>query len=119
RMRQLNRLEVLYTAYSGRTEENARRAKEDLFGVQNSRKAFIGGLAGLLDPALMGKKKSEEEALRRAVVGDPKLKETSAAWEKIAQAQKVIGDNALDYNLLAAGVAFNSHLFGIARTLLR
>jgi hypothetical protein len=48
RMRQLNRLEVLYTAYSVRTEENARRAKEDLFGVQNSRKAFIGGLGGLL-----------------------------------------------------------------------
>ncbi len=119
RMRQLNRLEMLSTAYSARDDENARRAKEDLFSVQNSRKAFIGGLAGLLDPALMGKKKSQEEALRRAVVGDPKLKETPAAWEKIAQAQKVIGDNALDYNLLAAGAGFNSHLFGIARTLLR
>ncbi|MCI0539284.1 MAG: S46 family peptidase, partial [Verrucomicrobiales bacterium] len=119
RMRQLNRLEVLYNAYSARSEENARRAKEDLFSVQNSRKAFIGRLGGLLDPALMTKKKSEEEVLRQAVARDSKLKETSAAWEKIAQAQEVIAANALDYNLLEAGAAFNSQLFGIARTLLR
>ncbi|MCI0534909.1 MAG: S46 family peptidase [Verrucomicrobiales bacterium] len=119
RMRQLNRLEVLYNAYSARSEENARRAKEDLFSVQNSRKAFIGRLGGLLDPALMAKKKGEEEALRQAVARDSKLKETSAAWEKIAQAQEVIAANALDYNLLEAGVAFNSQLFGIAHTLLR
>src|SRR2546428_467729 len=32
-LRWLNRLEVLYTAYSARSEENARRAKEDLFSV--------------------------------------------------------------------------------------
>src|SRR4030095_13585679 len=70
-------------------------------------------------PALMAKKKSEEEMLRQAVSRDPKLKETSAAWEKIAQAQKVIGENALNYNLLEARAGFNSHLFTIARTLLR
>src|SRR6267143_3682918 len=33
----LHSLEVLLTAYSARTEENARRAKDDLFSVQNSR----------------------------------------------------------------------------------
>src|SRR5205807_4252075 len=38
-LQRLFRLEVLYTAYSARSDENARRAREDLFGIQNSRKA--------------------------------------------------------------------------------
>ena len=37
---------------AARSEENARQAKEMLFGVQNSRKARDGGLAGLLDPGV-------------------------------------------------------------------
>jgi hypothetical protein len=119
RMRQLNRLEVLYTAYSARSEENARRAKEDLFGVQNSRKAFTGRLGGLLDPALMARKRAAEAKLREAAASDTKWKDAAAAWGKIAAAQDVITANALDYNLLEAGAGFNSHLFGIARTLLR
>ena len=36
--------------WSARNGENARRAREALFGVQNSRKAFDGRLAGLLSP---------------------------------------------------------------------
>ncbi len=60
----LHRLEVMLTAYSGRTEENARRAKKMLFGVQNSRKAREGGLAGLLDPNIMARKQTSEKQLR-------------------------------------------------------
>ncbi len=57
-LQRLNRWEVLLLAFSGRSEENARQAKELLFGVQNSRKARVGGLAGLLDPQLMARKKA-------------------------------------------------------------
>ena len=119
RLRQLNRLEVLMMSYSGRSEENARRAKEDLFSVQNSRKAFIGRIGGLLDPVLMGKKQADEQKLRDAVARDPKLADIAGAWEKIAAAQKAIAEIALDYNVLEAGSGFNSELFGIARALLR
>ncbi|MBY0459046.1 MAG: S46 family peptidase, partial [Gemmataceae bacterium] len=35
----LNRLEVLLQAWSGRSEQNAQRAEEELFSIQNSRKA--------------------------------------------------------------------------------
>ena len=56
----LKREEVLVASWSGRTEENARRARELLFGLQNSRKALDGRLAGLLDPDLMGPKAKEE-----------------------------------------------------------
>jgi hypothetical protein len=118
-LRRLFRLEVLLTAYSARSKENARRAKDDLFGVQNSRKALKGELAGLLDPALVQKKVANEKKLREAVAERDEFKEALGAWDRIATAQKVIGENARVYNLLEAGLAFGSDFFGIGRTLLR
>src|SRR5438045_651548 len=118
-LERLRGLEVLLLSYSARSVENARRAKEDLFGVQNSRKAYIGELAGVLDPELMVEKNAAEKKLRDAVSVDPALKETAGAWDRIGQAQKIIADNALRYNLIEAGHGLHSDLFGIARTLLR
>ena len=115
----LNRLEVLLTSYSGRSKENARRAKDDLFGVQNSRKANKGRLEGLLDPDVMAKKAATEKNLRDAVAGRQEFKDVRDSWERIATAQKIIAEHARDYNLLEGGSAFGSELFGIARTLLR
>jgi hypothetical protein len=118
-LQRLYGLEVLLNAWSGREEENARRAKELLFGVQNSRKARDGGIAGLLDPRIMDAKKSAETKLRNTVASDAKLKEYAGAWDKIAAAQKVIGEHAKKYNNYEAGAGFQSDLFGIARTLVR
>ncbi|HXT40408.1 MAG TPA: S46 family peptidase [Candidatus Angelobacter sp.] len=118
-LERLRNLEVLLLSYSARSDENARRAKEDLFSVQNSRKAFIGELAGVLDPNLMEAKKAAEKKLRDAVAASPDFKDAAGAWEKIADAQNVIAESALRYNLLEAGQGFHSDLFGIARTLLR
>ena len=115
----LYRLEVLLSSYSGRSQENARRAKDELFGVQNSRKANIGRLAGLMDPKIMDKKMSDEKKLREAVAANSELKEVAGAWDRIAAAQKVIAEHAPVFNLLEGGSAFNSELFHIARTLLR
>lgn len=115
----LYRLEVILTAYSARSQENARRAKDELFGVQNSRKANIGRLAGLLDPGVMAKKVAAEKKLRDSVTSRDDLKEVAGAWDRIAAAQKIIAENARMYNLLEGGMAFNSELFHIARTLLR
>jgi hypothetical protein len=115
----LFRSEVLLMSYSGRSQENARRAKDDFFSVQNSRKALKGELAGLLDPSVMNKKAADEKKLRDSIAGREEFKETLAAWDRIAAAQKVIGENARAYNLLEGGAAFHSDFFGIARTLLR
>lgn len=115
----LYRLEVLLGAYSTRSEENARRARDVLFGVQNSRKAREGGLAGLLDPQIMAHKQADETLLRQRVAGNPDLKESLAAWETIAAAQKVLREKALLHRLLESGHGLNCTLFGIARTLLR
>ncbi|HUR47115.1 MAG TPA: S46 family peptidase [Candidatus Saccharimonadales bacterium] len=118
-LQHLHRLEVLLEAYSSRSKENARRAKRSLFGVRNSRKAITGKLAGLLDPVVMERKAGDERKLREAVMTREDLQEARRSWQRIAEAQAIIGANAIRYNLLEGGSAFNSELFGIARTLLR
>lgn len=118
-LQRLYRWEVLLNAFSGRDEENARQARDLLFSVQNSRKARDGGLAALLDPALMAKKKKYENELRAKVAGDPKLKSAANAWDRIAEAEKILSDHVKPYTTLERGAAFNSTLFGIARQLVR
>jgi hypothetical protein len=118
-LQRLNRLEVMLMAFSGRSEENARQAKELLFGVQNSRKARVGGLAGLLDPRLMDTKREKEASLRAAAAKDENLKDARTAWDRVADAQKVRTHHIRRYTLLEGAAGFNSELFRIARTLLR
>jgi hypothetical protein len=117
------RLEVLYSIFSSRSEENARRAKEDLFSVQNSRKAREGGMGGLLDPVIMGRKKEQEDKLRTVVANISDLKDTAGAWDRVAAAVKVLAQNGLRHEMLEGGRrgprGFNSPLFRNARTLLR
>lgn len=111
--------EVYLTAWSGRSAENQRRAKDDLFGVQNSRKARLGGLGGLQDPVLMGRKAAAEKALRGAMAQDGRWSGAQAAYDRIASAQREIAQHALRYRLLEGGHGFQGELFDIARTLLR
>src|SRR5687768_9436253 len=118
-MELLHRLEVALSVYSSQSQENARRAKDFLFGVQNSRKAREGGLAGLLDPQLMNKKRAEEQRLKAAFKSSGKHQSALDAYEKIASAQKIIRENATRFNFLEGGRGFNSKYFDIARTLVR
>jgi Peptidase S46 len=115
----LNRLEVLYTAWAARSAENARRVRDDLFSVQNSRKARVGGLQGLMDPAIMARKAADEKALRAAVAADPKLKGSADAWDRIAKAVEKQKAIVKEMNLLEGGQAFNSQLYSTAKALLR
>jgi hypothetical protein len=118
-LQRLNRMEVALMSWSQRSEENARRARDDLFGVQNSRKARDGGLAGLLDPGLMARKQAEEEKLRKAVASNPELKSAADAWDRIAKAETKRREVAKEYLMYEGRSGFNSQTFGIARTLLR
>jgi hypothetical protein len=118
-LQRLNRWEVLLNAFSGRTEENARQAKEFLFSVQNSRKARIGGLAGLMDPELMQRKQEYEARLKEAAAKDAKLSEARSSWETIARTQKIRAELIKPYTALEGAAGFNSELFTIARTLVR
>jgi peptidase S46-like protein len=115
----LKRLEVLVSNWSGRNEENARRARKLLFGVQNSRKALDGRLAGLLDPELLDAKTKAEEEFRARLIGKLDHADALAAYDKIANATKILAAQAVRHSLLEGGTAFNCESFRIARTLLR
>ncbi len=73
--------------FSAVSEENAREAQDDLFGLQNSLKAVTGYQGGLLDKDLMAKKAAEEKSLRDYVESDAKRKqEFDDPWPEIAKA---------------------------------
>ncbi len=142
-LRKLFRWEVILAAYSAESRENARRAQDDLFGVQNSRKARMGMLAGLQDPSILSRKQAEEQKLRHAVqermedggrkTEDEKQTDESTRhpstvirpqdfgdpWSDVAAALKTWDGIYYDWDLLENGAAFRSKLFGIARTLVR
>jgi hypothetical protein len=67
-LNKIRRREVLLRSFSERSLENARRAQDDLFMYQNGRKARLGGLEGLQDPAVMNRKRADEKSLREAAI---------------------------------------------------
>ena len=121
----LRRMEVMLQGYSERSPENARRAEDDLFSVQNSRKAYLGILAGLQDPGIIEKKRQAEKELRDAVTKDPQLSRTYGdAWDQVATSIRTLVKIRNEYNLFAIGPqrgagALNSELFNIAIRLVR
>ena len=118
-LERLNSMEVTLLAYSAESDENARRARDLLFGVQNSRKARNGMYAGLLDPELMSQKQAAEQKFKKVLAKKTQRKGYTCLVDRISKAQQVIAGTALEYNLLEGENAFNSTLFSIARTIMR
>ena len=85
-----NRREVMLNAWSQRSFENARRARDDLFGDQNNRKRYDGYVAALFDPEIWMSIQAREQKLRAVIARDPKLRPTSAAYDRIKKAQTEI-----------------------------
>jgi hypothetical protein len=127
-LRMFYRREVLGLAYSARSFENARKARDDLFGDQNNRKRYDGYLAGLLDPQIWTQLQAREQKLRDAIAHDPKMQSTAAAYDRIKNALAEIAKNAPLYNYLEqerpipvgyrGPRAFFGNLFKYARLLL-
>lgn len=116
-LRWLKSREVLLNSYAKRGQENARQVQDEIRGIENSRKVYDGRIGGLLDPQLVAAKQAEEDALRKFAQDKPELG-AGDAWDKIAEAQRVIAATAIRYNYLEA-YAFNSDLYKIARDLAR
>jgi Peptidase S46 len=120
-LRRLWRREVQLQVFSARNDEYARMARSSLGRVQNSRKAFTGILAGLLDPQLMAKKAEAESQLRNTVnANDDYRTRWGDSWDRIADAQTTHAQIYERYTSLSGrrGV-LRSRLFGIARNLVR
>ena len=128
-LQMFNRREVLLIAWGQRSFENARRAREDLYGDQNNRKRYDGYVAALYDPEIWRAIEAREKKLRDAISRDPKLKSTTGAYDRIKKAQAELVKIAPRYDYLeeerpvSVGYrsprAFYSTLFKYARLLTR
>ena len=110
---------ALLQDFSKQSEENARIAKETIFGLQNSQKAITGYQSGLLDQTIMDAKAADEAKGRAAFKADPKNAGVSDPWEEIAQAMKAQQSIYPNLTYLERMRGFSSHLAQIARTLVR
>lgn len=97
----LRRREIMLQQFSLRGAESKRRARDELFGIQNARKAYSGMLAGLQNPQTIAAKESSQ----RSIASD---RDVAAAIEKIASIQN---DRAQQ---LGRSVDLRSGLFSIA-----
>jgi Peptidase S46 len=99
-------------------DEQTRRAVEnDIFSLENSKKAVTGYLSGLQDSSLMAKKRAFERDFRRRIAANPKLKARyGASWDAIAAAQKELAGLAKQQRWYSFG---GSPLLNIAGGLVR
>ncbi|MDT5061606.1 MAG: hypothetical protein QOH63_2065 [Acidobacteriota bacterium] len=119
-IRSLERRETVLKKYMAMGDEQTTEAQNELNSVQNSLKVYRGQLQGLQGKTLIERKRQSEDALRKAIAADPKRqKEYGDAWDAIATAHKSLASFAKERRFLDLSAAFNTQLFGIARTLVR
>ncbi|HEU5183539.1 MAG TPA: S46 family peptidase [Gemmatimonadaceae bacterium] len=97
--------------------ERERRYHNTIFSLANSEKAVTGYQSGLLDAALMAKKRAFEREFRARIAKDATLRARyGGAWDAIAAAQRELAsfDKASRYRSFAG-----SQLLGMAGQLVR
>jgi len=105
-------------AYGKQGEEAERVALEEIFGLQNSQKAYTGFLSGLRDQELMNEKREQEKKLRDAVAAKPELKDQyGAVWTDVAQAMKRYESIYKRYLLTESFMGRAATLFTLARSM--
>ena len=107
----LRRREILLQQFGLEGPESERQASDELFGIQNSRKAYGGMLLGLQDPQYMARRREDEKNLLRQIKQSDQLAEEAGAWEQIAEAQ------SRRTEMLAQTASFGCRLYEIAEAL--
>ncbi|HAH07459.1 MAG TPA: hypothetical protein DCM05_13220 [Elusimicrobia bacterium] len=103
--------------FSARDPESARRAKNLVYGYENSLKALTGGLEGLRTPGLLAEKAKAEALLRSRMLSRPETAPLAGAFDKIASAQQELASRAKEHVFRSR--SSGSRLFGLAETLVR
>ncbi|MEQ1905702.1 MAG: S46 family peptidase, partial [Pirellulaceae bacterium] len=106
----LRRREIVLQQFGLQGVEHYRRAREELFGVQNSRKAYLGMLGGLQDPSVIAAKEAAEAEMLKMISSDPKLakyKDAFSAIEKVQKERAAIINQNLTFNSQLVGIALN------------
>ena len=109
----LRRLEVLLQQYGYEGPEQKRRARDDLFGIENSRKAYTGMLQGLQTPSFIQGKEVQEAELLEKLKQDEELSQFVGAWQEIAE----IAERQKELRGMNGSFARRSRLYRIAETL--
>ncbi|MEZ6121408.1 MAG: S46 family peptidase [Pirellulaceae bacterium] len=109
----LRRREILLQQYGFEGPEQKRRARDELFGIQNARKAYTGMLQGLQNPAFLNAKQQQEQDLLTQVATLPNAATLRQAWDEVADIQQR-NTELLKQN---ASFARSSRLYEIAETL--
>src|SRR5947209_16341446 len=121
RLQDLRRRDELLKAFSTKSEENARIAQEDIFGIENSFKALTGYLGGIKDPQVMAKKQSEEDRLKQAANGpqEKSVPGVESAWGELDKAVQVNREILKPLFFLEQRGGFRGDLATDARILVR
>lgn len=104
----LRRKEVMLQQFSLGGKEPERRARDELFGIQNARKAYTGMLAGLQNPSTLDAKRERETWRLEALRERPELAELADAWDDVAEIQKAKAE------MIGQTVRLRSSLFEFA-----
>src|ERR1019366_7550152 len=81
--------------YGAQGTEQARQVASNIFGLQNSVKAFEGRYKGLLDKNVMDKKRKDDEDFRAKVMANPEWKQAyGGAWGGIGDEPRKEGYRA-------------------------
>jgi hypothetical protein len=107
----LRRREIMLQQYGYEGDEQKRRARDELFGIENSRKAYTGMLQGLQDPAFLGLKERQESEFLAQLQQDASLRRYVDAWDTVEEIQRRQGE------LLGQTAGFASRQFEIAQNL--
>ena len=107
----LRRKEILMQQFGLEGNEATRRARDELFGIQNARKAYTGMLAGLQNPQTIAEKQRREQELLDAVTKNSDLAGLAAAWDEVSAIQKDKRE------MLGQTVSFRSRFFELAMEL--
>ncbi len=108
------------TAFAATNEAHRRAAEPVLTEFASEYKIAAGKLIGLRDDRMIARKTNFEGKVRRAAERDPKIgTEGGKVWDQVAAAYKMWTPFEKQYQILEAAAAPGSHLFRIARQLIR
>ncbi|WP_246114282.1 S46 family peptidase [Rubripirellula tenax] len=105
----LRRKEILMQQFGLEGKEQTRRARDELFGIQNARKAYTGMLAGLQNPQTMATKRGREDRLLQQVGERDEIKGLASAWKEVNEIQ------AEKREMLSQSASLRSTLFDLAQ----
>ncbi len=110
---------ALLLNFGNESEENARIAKEELFGYQNSFKAITGYLEPLKNNEVMAAKQADEAKQEAAFKANSKNKNAANPWTEIADSISEEKKFYLPLSFIEKNRGFNTELSYYARWIVR